>query len=630
MPQVFDFPTLVAALDASLGLTGKGFTFIDRDQKEQFFSFERLRDEAMRRAAHLRAHGMKKGDRLAMVIPDGEDFVPTFLGAVWAGVVPVPLYPPLTLGKLDSYAETLVGILNKAKPTHLATDAKVQTVLWSGLAKVASLQGVILTDELKGPAPEGVSQAPAEVSGDDLCFLQFTSGSTSLPKGVAVTHANLRANAWAIMRDGLATDTDVDRGVSWLPLYHDMGLIGFVIAPMFHRVSITFIPTMSFVRKPTVWLETIHRVRATITFAPNFAYALAVKRSKPEQLAKWDLSCMRHFGCGAEPINPATMRAFVDTMAAARLAPTALLPSYGMAEATLAISFVGIDETLSCDVVDTDIYQEQHRAEPATVEALAAGKAQEFVSCGRAFPRHEVAAFDASGRRLPDRVTGELWVKGPSVAQGYYEDPEATEKTFGGGWLRTGDYGYLVNGNIYITGRKKDLIIINGRNYDPQRIEWLVDELPEVRKGSTVAFSRPGEQSEELVIVVESRAQDPEALRELIRTKVTEQMQLVAADVVLCPVGSLPKTSSGKLQRAKTRAQYLAGTVGQEGNRSPGSSGERLVVARHVALSLVGRVQHRARRVVAHTLEIRSMADAVHKLKLAGSYTQRRVSRLFT
>ena len=629
MPQVFDYPTLITALDASKGWTEKGYTFIDRDQKEQHYSFERLREEAMKRAAHLRARGMKKGDRLAMVIPDGEDFVPTFFGAVWAGIVPVPLYPPLSLGKLDSYAETMVAILQKAKPTHMATDAKVQKVLWAGLSKVPSLVGVILTDELKVSAPEGVSQEPAEVTGDDLCFLQFTSGSTSTPKGVAVTHANLRANAWAIMRDGLDSDTDVDRGVSWLPLYHDMGLIGFVIAPMFHRVPVTFIPTMGFVRKPTMWLETIHRVRGTITFAPNFAYALAVKRTKAEQLAKWDLSCMRHFGCGAEPINPTTMRSFVTTMAPAGLKPSALLPSYGMAEATLAISFIGIGEELSCDVIDTGTYQEQHKAEPAPVEHLAKGKAQEFVCCGRAFPQHDVGAFDESGHRLPDRVTGELRVRGPSIAQGYYEDAEATERTFGGGWLRTGDYGYLVNGNIYITGRKKDLIIINGRNYDPQRIEWLVDELPEVRKGSAVAFSRPGQQSEELVIVVESRAENAEALKEAIRTLVTEQMQLVAADVVLCPVGSLPKTSSGKLQRAKTRAQYLDGTVGQEGNRTPGSNGEKLVVARHVALSFVGRMQHRARRIVTHTLEIRSMADAVGKLKLVSSYAQSRVTRLF-
>jgi fatty-acyl-CoA synthase len=628
MPQVFNFPTLVAALDACHGWKDKGFSFLDRDQKDQFFSFEQLRSEAMRRAAHFRSHGLKQGDRIAMVIPDGEDFVPTFLGAVWAGLGPVPLYPPLSLGKLDSYLDTMVSILVRAKPTHLVTMGKLQQVLWSGLAKVPSLKGVITTEELKTAAPEGISQDAAVVKEDDVCFLQFTSGSTSTPKGVAVTHGNLRANAWAIMRDGLETDPEVDRGVSWLPLYHDMGLIGFVIAPIFHRVQVTFIPTMTFVRKPTLWMETINRTRATITFAPNFAYALTVKRTKPEQLASWDLSCMRHFGCGAEPINPTTMRAFVDTFAKAKLKPTTLLPCYGMAEATLAISFIGVDETLSTDVIDSDAYQQHRRAEPVAVEQLTGGRAQEFVCCGKTFPNHEVAVFDDLGKRLGDRHIGELCVRGPSVASGYYLDPEATERTFGGGWLKTGDYGYVVNGNVYITGRKKDLIIINGRNYDPQRIEWLVDDLPEVRKGSTVAFSRPGAGSEELIVVLEGRTQNPEALKELVRGVVTEQTQLIAADVVVCPVGSLPKTSSGKLQRAKTRQQYLDGTVGQEGNRSLGSNGEKLVVARHVARSLIGRAQHRAKRVVEHTLEIRSVSGAFEKLRLAGTYAQKRVSSL--
>ncbi len=628
MPRIYDYPTLVAAIDGSKGMVERGYTFLDRDQKEQFFSFDGLREEARRRAAHFRKLGMKKGDRLAMVMPDGEDFVPTFLAAVWAGIVPVPLYPPLSMGKLDAYIDTLISILNKAQPTHMATTAKVQQVLWSGLAKVKSLQGVVTAEELREAAPEGVSQEPAEVNEHDLAFLQFTSGSTSLPKGVAVTHGNLRSNAWAIMRDGLQTDDSFDHGVSWLPLYHDMGLIGFVISPMFHKIPVTFIPTMSFVRKPTLWLETISKVRGTLSFAPNFAYALATKRTKAEQLAQWDLSSMRVFGCGAEPINPATMRAFVDTFTKAKMKPEAVMACYGMAEATLAISFVGLDEQLSTDVVDQDVYQTEKRAEPVHHTKLQEGKAQEFVSCGRTFPLHEVAAFDDHGKRLADRRIGELWVRGPSVATGYYEDPQQTQKTFGNGWLKTGDLGYLVNGNVYIVGRKKDLIIINGRNYDPQRIEWLCDELPEVRKGSSVAFSRPGASSEELIVVLESRTENRAALQELVSQKVNEQMQLQPAEVVICPLGSLPKTSSGKLQRSKTRQQYLDGTVGQEGNRSLGSNAEKLVLARHVALSLLGRTQHRAKKVVAHTKEIRSVTDALGKLRLASTYLTKRVTTI--
>jgi fatty-acyl-CoA synthase len=628
--ELHDPPNLIAALDSNKGLTDKGFAFLGRDGAELFYSFDGLRTEAMRRAAWLRSKGMKQGDRLAMVLPDGEDFVPTFFGAIWAGIVPVPLYPPLSLGKLDAYIEALVSIMGKAEPTYLATNSKLEAVLWGGAAKVKSLQGVLTAEQLKTDPPAEVDQSPASVTADDLAFLQFTSGSTSTPKGVEVTHGSLRANAWAIMRHGLNTDSNVDHGVSWLPLYHDMGLIGFVIAPTFHRVPCTFIPTMSFVRNATIWLETISRKRGTISFAPNFAYALATKRAKPDSLAKWDLSSMKAFGCGAEPINPTTIRAFTQTFAKAGLKPEAMLPCYGMAEATLAISFISLNETLSTDVVDKDLLQsEGRRAEPVHVDALAAQKAVEFVSCGRTFPGHEVAAFSDSGKKLGDRLVGELWVKGPSIAKGYFRDDVATQKTFGGGWLRTGDLGYLVNGNVYITGRKKDLIIINGRNWEPQRIEWIADDVAEVRKGSTVAFSVPGASSEQLVVVVESRTQNPEQLKETLKQQVNELLQLTVNEVVIAPPGSLPKTSSGKLQRAKTRQQYLDKVLGKEGNRSLGSSGEKAVLAKHVALSLVGRGQHRAKKVLKHALEIRTPADAVTKLGLARQYAVSWVGRLF-
>lgn len=627
--QILNFPTLVAALDGNKGLTSRGFTFLQKDGAELHYSFDGMRTEAMRRGAWLRSKGMKKGDRLAMVMPDGEDFVPTFMGAVWAGIVPVPLYPPLSLGKLDAYIDTLVAIMGKAEPTWLATNTKLEAVLWGGAAKVKSIQGVITAEQLRTDPPADADQRPAAVTADDLAFLQFTSGSTSAPKGVEVTHGSLRANAWAIMRDGLQTDTEVDHGVSWLPLYHDMGLIGFVIAPTFHQIACTFIPTMSFVRNATIWLDVISKKRGTISFAPNFAYALATKRAKPEALAKWDLSSMRAFGCGAEPINPVTMKAFTETFARAGLKPNALLPCYGMAEATLAISFIRLDEELSTDVIEKDRLQTDRHAEPTHVDALKTQKAVEFVSCGKSFTGHEVAAFDDTGKKLGDRRVGELWVKGPSIARGYFRDQLATQKAFGGGWLRTGDLGYLVNGNIYLTGRMKDLIIINGRNWEPQRIEWIADDVPEVRKGSTVAFSVPGANSEELIVAVESRTQDPLKLQETVKQRINELLQLSVNEVVIAAPGSLPKTSSGKLQRAKTRLQYMDKTLGKDGNRSLGGSGEKAVLAKHVALSLVGRSQHRAKKVIRHALEIRNTADVVAKLSLAGRYARSLVGRFF-
>ncbi len=617
--------TLIAALDALAQETDRGIGFADRDLAVQFVSWSALRREAMARAAHLRKAGLRKGDRVAIVLPEGEDFVPAFLGAIWAGVVPVPLYPPLSLGKLDSYIDTLAAILNRASPSYLVTTDKLQQVLWSGLGRCKSVKGVLTAEELKKPAPANVSLDAAEVTGDDIAFLQFTSGSTSLPKGVVVTHENLRANSWAILNDGLKVDSATDRGVSWLPLYHDMGLIGFVVAPIFHRIQVTFLPTMAFVRNANLWLEAVSKFKGTITYAPNFAYALATKRAKTEHLETWDLSHVRVFGCGAEPIHAGTMEAFVEKFAACGLKPQSLLPSYGMAEATLAISFVELNDPLSVDVIELRDYQQRRVATPSqSTETPNQG----FVSCGKTFPGHEVRAFDVSGTALGDRQVGELWVKGPSIATGYYLDAEATAKTFGNGWLKTGDLGYLVDGNVYITGRQKDLIIINGRNYDPQRIEWAVDEVALVRKGSSVAFSRPGASSEELVVAVESRSEDTAALQESIAQAVAEATQLTVSEVVVCPVGSLPKTSSGKLQRSKTREQYLNQTLGREGNRSLGSSAEKLVLARHVARALVGRSSNRARRVLVNALEIRSVEDAVNKLKLAQAYLESRVRRV--
>jgi fatty-acyl-CoA synthase len=391
------------------------------------------------------------------------------------------------------------------------------------------------------------------------------------------------------VNDGLKANGDRDVCVSWLPLYHDMGLIGCVIAPICHNIPCVYIPTLSFIKNATLWLETIHKHRGTISFAPNFAYALVTKRAKPEQIARWDLSRMRVFGCGAEPINPQTMRAFVDAMAPAGLKPTSHLPCYGMAEATLAISFVGLDEPLRTDRIDAERYHGEAKAAPVSNGAAVL----EIVNCGRTFPGHEVSIQDDDGRILGDRQVGEICLRSPSVTPGYWQDPEATRAAFRYGWLRTGDLGYLVDGEVFVSGRIKDILIVNGRNYYPQRLEWLVDDIPGVRKGSAVVFTRPGRASEEIVVAAESRAEDPAAVKAAIVARVSEEFQLAVADVALMPPGTLPKTSSGKLQRRKTREQYLDGTLGRAGR----AGGTRLAVARHLALSLVGRARHEVRKL---------------------------------
>jgi fatty-acyl-CoA synthase len=583
---------VVATLNAYEGDHSLGFTFVGAKGpgEDLFISYHHLRLATQRRAAHYAAAGLRRGDRIALIVPEGEHFIPAFLGAMWSGLIPVPLYPPVSLGKLDAFMDALVGILNVARPRALVTTERVGKVLWSAVGRIPSIEKVITAEALAGE-PAGPLPPAADLRDDEVAFLQFTSGSTALPKGVMVTHGSLAANCLGIVRDGLKIRPERnDIAISWLPLYHDMGLIGFVLSPLIGHISAVFIPTLSFIKNATLWMETLHRHRGTITFAPNFAYALATKRSKPDQIARWDLSRMRVFGCGAEPINPETLRVFVKAMAPAGLKPEALLPCYGMAEATLAMSFVGVDEPMTTDRIDAERYHAEAEATPVSNGAAVL----EVVNCGRPFPEHEISVQDEEGRILPERQVGELCFRGPSVTAGYWENPEATRAAFReGGWLRTGDLGYLVGGEVHVSGRIKDILIVNGRNYYPQQIEWLVDETPGVRRGSSVVFTRPGAASEEIVVAVESRTDDPAALKKQIVSRVGEEFQLAVTDIAVVAPGTLPKTSSGKLQRRKTREQYLRGSIGKSGR----GGSNRMAVAKHLALSLVGRARHEVRKL---------------------------------
>jgi fatty-acyl-CoA synthase len=575
---------IVDALDACDGVQESGFTFVGAKGagEDLVLSFHDVRLAARRRAAHFLAYGIARGDRIALVIPEGEHFIPAFLGGLWMGAVPVPLYPPLSLGKLDAFMDALVTILNVARPKALVTTERVAKILWSAVGRIPSLEKVIIAEDLERE-PAATLPAAQVFDKDDLAFLQFTSGSTALPKGVMVTHGSLAANCKAIVGDCLQVNAATDVAVSWLPLYHDMGLIGLVLAPVFLRIRTVFIPTLSFIKNATIWMETIHKYKGSLSFAPNFAYALVTKRARPEQLARWDLSRMRVFGCGAEPINPQTMRAFVEKFAVAGVRPEALLPCYGMAEATLAISFIRLDEPLKVDCIDSDRYHSDKKAAP--------GKGLEVVNCGKVIPGHEISIQDEDGRLLPERSVGEICFRGPSLAKGYWDSPEATREAGFGGWLKTGDLGYLAGGEVHVSGRLKDILIINGRNYYPQRIEWLVDELPGVRKGSAVVFTRPGAASEEIVVAAETRERDEASLKATIATKVSEEFSLSVSDIALVPPGALPKTSSGKLQRRKTREQYLTGKLGRAGR----GGSTRLALAKHLALSWMGRARHEAR-----------------------------------
>ncbi len=564
------------------------FVFQDLKGEETAYTFVDVETHTARRAAALQSFGLAKGDRVGLIVIEPEDFVLTFLACLRVGVVPVPLYPPLSFGNLDAYTDRTAKVLESSASKLLIASNKLQNVLWGLVDRVPSLQKLLPVEDLREAT--GAPDYPT-IEPEDLAFLQYTSGSTADPKGVMVTHASLIANSKGIIEQGLRLDPRTgDKGVSWLPLYHDMGLIGFVIAPICHGVPIVYIPTLRFIKRPSVWLDTVHRHRGTASFAPNFAYALATRRVKDSDLEKWDLSCLKVLGCGAEPIQAETMHDFVERFhGACGLPKNSIMPAYGMAEATLAITLKPANDMMATFTIDAERFSETGEVMAPTDGRAAAT----HVACGVPFDGHEVAIMDAEGNGLGELREGEICHRGPSVTPGYFQNPEATAATYKDGWLHTGDLGFLKDGQVYVTGRIKDLIIVNGRNVHPQAVEWAAAEVEGVRRGNVVAFGVPGAIGEELVVVCETKL-DPDEyprLDEEVRRAVNRELSLMAAAVVFLRPGSLPKTSSGKLQRRKTRTEYLRGSLGSAGSRAFGSAGSKRTLAKHVVSSFWSRAK---------------------------------------
>ncbi|MDP9152171.1 MAG: fatty acyl-AMP ligase [Myxococcota bacterium] len=592
MPSLLVAPTLVDAVRRLGHDRERGFVFVRPNGTERLYTFHAIAAEAERRASHLAARGLRKGDRLALVLPEGDEFVLSFLGALFAGVVPVPIYPQLSFKNVETYHDTVAHIARASRAAMLLTSCQTRPFVEPIAARIALAHGIVAVEDLAGEA----RRVDVPVFAEDLAFLQFTSGSTSRPKGVMVTHANLAANSEAFMIHGLKRDERVDKGVSWLPLFHDMGLIGFVVGPLFTNVPCVFLPTASFVRAPRLWLEKIHEHRGTITYAPNFAYALVAKRLKDKDVADLDLTSLRVAGCGAEPIRARSLRDFASKLAPTGFDARAFVPSYGMAEATLAVTFMPLGEGLRVDVVDAkaltrgqalppepssngayDGANEAPGADHAGHVYGAKGDAfgeehsgvRSIVDCGRCFPEHELAIVDEAGERMGDRQVGQVVVRGPSISPGYFEEFELTKETFrplpgvpfGDPWLWTGDLGYLSEGRLFVCGRVKDVIIIRGRNYYPSDIEWAVSELPGIRRGNVVAFGADFDGEEQLVVCCEGVASDVQVIEQAMSACIVAQFGLAPHEVVVAPLASLPRTSSGKPQRRKTRQMYIEGTM---------------------------------------------------------------------
>lgn len=538
-----------------------GHTFILEDGREQEVPWSELSLRALRQGQELLRTGLRRGDHLALMLPDGMDFVPAFLGAVSVGVIPVPMFPPQSFGRFEAYLEGASNILRSSGARALCLPQGFVDLLRPLLERSPELRPLVVEELAENSAHCEPARPPSDLRPEDVMFLQFTSGSTSAPKGVRVTHASAMANCQGII-EALRLQPQ-DKGVSWLPMFHDMGLVGFVLGSLLVRCPVVFIPTLRFAMEPGLWMRTVSRHRASVTFAPNFGLAVATRQASEAELAQLDLSSLRVLGCGAEPNHPATLRAFEAHFRRAGLRPGTLVTCYGMAEATLAMSFSAMGAALDTDVILPEPYHSRGEAKSASPDEAPGATRMEVVSCGCPLPGHRFVVVDEAGHPLPERHVGEVVFQGPSVTAGYHGDPLSTQRVFTEQGVYTGDCGYLAGGTLYVTGRKKDLLIINGRNYDPQTVEWAAAEVPGLRKGNVVAFTRPGPVTEELVIVAEARGGHASELSGLVLRHVQTALSLPVADVLLLEPGTLSKTSSGKLQRSRTRQRYLSGALNE-------------------------------------------------------------------
>jgi fatty-acyl-CoA synthase len=550
-----DFSTLTEALDyAAQGETGSNF-YTGRGAIYASVSYAELRTDAIDLAHKLLGLGLDKGDRVALVAETNPDFIRFFYACQYAGLIPVALPASVKVGAHCAYVAQLQLLLE-------ASDAAIGVASEGYLPFLEEASEGLDTRMVAAPEafyalPASAQQLP-QIVPEDISYIQYTSGSTRFPRGVVIKHHTAIANLQGIISHGLKMDAD-DRMMSWLPFYHDMGLVGFVLVPMAAQVTVDYLDTREFAMRPRQWLNLMTQTRATISFAPSFGYDLCARRVRPADIDDYDLSNWRVAGIGAEMIRPQTLEYFAETMEACGFNRRAFLACYGMAECTLGISFSPLSTGFTTHHIDSDHLSDHHEA-VLLDEGDTEGRGRHFVNCGVPLPNFEVEIRD-DGRVLDDWKSGVIYLRGPSVMSGYFNLPEETNHALcEGGWLNTGDIGYLVDGVLTITGRKKDLIIIHGRNIWPQDLEHVAETQPEVRAGDAVAFSAPDAEGEEsCVLMVQCRERDPVKRNNLVRrlTALVRIEMSLDCHVELVPIHTLPKTSSGKLSRAKARLDFI-------------------------------------------------------------------------
>jgi fatty-acyl-CoA synthase len=555
------FATISEGLDyAARGVTGFNF-YSGKGVLQHVLPFAELRRQALATARKLMTAGLKRGDRVAVIAETGPEFMAVFFGCQYAGLVPCPMPYTMYIGGKDAYIERVTGMLRAAAACAVITTSDLEDHIRAG-AQGAGVSKVLTHEELQA-LPESIARLEA-FGTDDMAYIQYSSGSTSEPKGVLITQRAIMANTVGMLRDGLQA-TPNDRAFSWLPLYHDMGLVGFCLSPLMGQVSVDYISTPSFARRPALWLRLMSENRSTISSSPSFGYDLAAKRINGEA-PSLDLSNLRVAAIGGDMVRADVLKRFSETLAVAGFNEKAFMPGYGMAESTLAISFADVDKPIRIDTIDKAAYKDSRLAVPAK-PGQAKDTVRSFVACGRALPGHEMIIRDDEGNLLNERQIGHIFVTGPSLMSGYYHDGDATDAVIAAdGYLATGDMGYLLDGEIIITGRAKDLILHNGRNIWPQDIEWAAEQVEPLKSGDVAAFAVEGDDGDDdVVVLVQCRVIDVAGIEKLRRevSSVVHHSAGVECAVVLVPPKSLPFTSSGKLSRSGAKQKFLSGELAE-------------------------------------------------------------------
>lgn len=533
-------------------------SFWKSPEKIESYYYSQIYQEAKKVALSLQEIGIKKGDRVIIILPTHLDFYRAFFGCILLGAIPCALYPPLRLGKIEEWKQQTQNACQKIQASMVITNNLIYPLLGQPIAAAKPSHGCLKINSLMKPKQSRLKKI--KISAQDITLIQFSSGSTGQSKPISLSHQNILSNAYAFLEQ-LPPSQQKHSCVSWLPLYHDMGLIGCMISPMIAQGDLTLIPPEIFIARPLTWLEALTHTKATVSVAPNFAYGLCTQKIKDTDLDKLDLSHWQVALCGAEPVQKNTLKKFAEKFSSCGLQANIITPVYGLAEASLALTFSKINAAPRWTSFHQKTMEEKNMAIPdANGIPLA--------SLGKPVKGVKIEIRDSQNKPLSSKKIGNVWASGPNIMSGYWGDfDNSSSKSITAEWLNTGDRGFLYRGNLYLCGRTKDLIIIRGKNYDPANLEAALDEIPGVRIGCSIAFSHSAieKDTEQLILLVEQNSKieikDTQELEKKVRKKISETFSLTPQEVIILAPGTLPRTSSGKLRRFQAKKLWAKGEL---------------------------------------------------------------------